>query len=115
MKDIVAVVGNYTDRNGNEKAEFLKIGAIGVSQQGKEYLILDPGVSISGALYKQNLNNQAKGKPAQKSLMCSVFDKNQQQKPVQQHPMNQSMQQIQQTMQQQQQAPVQDMNDDIPF
>jgi len=107
MKDIVAVVGNYTDRNGNEKAEFLKIGAIGVSQQGKEYLILDPGVSISGALYKQNLNNQAKGKPAQKSLMCSVFDKNQQQQAPQQ----------QQRQQQapQQQAPVQDMNDDIPF
>ena len=111
MKDILAVTGNYTDKSGQEKAEFLKVGAIGVSQAGKEYVILDPTVNIAGALFKQNLNNHAQGKSPQKGLMCSVFDRQQSQPQQGQAPQQQAAQATQQP------PPVVDgMDDDsIPF
>lgn len=105
MKDIVAVTGKYM-KGSEEKAEFTKIGAIGVSQSGKEYVILDPSVSLSGVLAKQNALAVQEGNAQRATIMCSVFDKSQNQQPRQQAPQ-------QQAPQMQQQAP--QFDDDIPW
>jgi len=127
MKDILVVVGNYKDREGNQKAEFLKIGALGISQSGKEYIILNPEVNIAGALFKQNLVNHSEGKPVQKNLMCSVFERQQSNNQPQQQNNQQNYQQSnapqqnqQQNYQQPQSQPVaqqqqQPSDDSIPF
>lgn len=106
MKDIVAVTGEYT-KDGQQKAEFTKIGAIGFSQQsGKEFVLLDPSVSLAGVLAKQNALALKRGEEQRANIMCSVFDKSAQQ------------QQPQQGYQQQPQQPQQQggqFNDDIPW
>uniref|UniRef100_UPI003564462B hypothetical protein n=1 Tax=Pseudoalteromonas sp. TaxID=53249 RepID=UPI003564462B len=106
MKDIVAVTGKYMKGN-EEKAEFTKIGAIGVSQSGKEYVILDPSISLSGVLAKQNALAIQEGNAQRATIMCSVFDKGQNQQPQQQPPQMQQQAPQQQPPQMQQQAPQQ--------
>ena len=111
MKDIVAVTGKYMKGN-EEKAEFTKIGAIGFSEQsGKEYVLLDPSVSLSGVLAKQNALALERGEPQRASVMCSVFDKSQNQ---QQAPQQDGYQQ-QQPQQMQQQAPSPEFDSELPF
>jgi hypothetical protein len=80
MKDIVAKTGEYTNREGQTKAEWTKIGVI-LSNDSGEYILLDPSVNLAGVLTKQNMlaveqkkagNDKAKPR---NSVMCSVFDK----------------------------------------
>lgn len=73
-KRIVAVTGEYTNQQGEQKAEFTQIGILGVSQNGKEYILLDPSVSISGVLAKQNALAFKRGEPMRDAVMCSVFE-----------------------------------------
>lgn len=108
MKDIVAVTGKYT-KDGQEKAEFTKIGAIGFNQNtGKEWMILDPSVSLAGVLAKQNALALSRGEEQRATVMCSIFDRSQQQ-PQQ----SQGYQQQAPQMQQQPQGGLN--NDDIPW
>lgn len=76
-KRIVAKTGSYTNKAGEDKNEWQEIGVI-LSNDGGEYVLLDPTVSLSGVLAKQNilaLNNQ---KNQRDNIMCSVFDDSQQ-------------------------------------
>ena len=68
MKDIVCVVREYTKQDGTQGAEFVKVGAMGVSQNGKEFVILEPHVNLAG------LPRGEKG-----GVMCSVIDRQNQQ------------------------------------
>lgn len=81
MKDVVAKTGEY-QRDGETKSEWTKVGVI-LSNDNGEYMLLDPAVNLAGVLTKQNMlaveqkragNDKAK---ARKSVMCSIFDKNQ--------------------------------------
>ena len=48
MKRLSAVVGEYTDKQTNQqKAEWASVGVIGVSAKGKEYMLLNPEVSLA--------------------------------------------------------------------
>jgi len=76
MSDITARVRNYTNQQGEQKGEYVKIGVIGTSNNG-EYVLLDPSVNIAGVLIKQNKMNAEQGKPVSDSVMCSVLDNNQ--------------------------------------
>lgn len=78
-KKIVAVVGEYTNQQGEKKAEFCDIGIINFSQNGKEYCLLDPAVSLSGVLAKQNALAAKRGEEPKNMIMCSVFEKQQNQ------------------------------------
>lgn len=82
-KDIVAKTGEYTNREGEKKSEWTKIGVI-LSNDNGEYILLDPSVNLSGVLQKQNMlaveqrrEGNEKAKPG-KAVMCSVFDRSQQ-------------------------------------
>lgn len=91
MKRIVAKTGTYTNQQGEEKAEWTKIGVIGTSQNG-EYVLLDPAINLSGVLQKQNMmaaekrrNGDENAKPG-KAIMCSIFDDSNQGAAPQQQP-----------------------------
>lgn len=83
-KDIVAKTGEYTNREGETKSEWTKIGVI-LSNQNGEYILLDPSVNLSGVLQKQNMlaveQRKAGNEKARtgKAVMCSVFDREQNQ------------------------------------
>lgn len=73
-KRIIAVTGEYTNQQGEQKAEFTNIGVIGVSPAGKEYVILDPSISIAGVMARQNALAITRGEQQRNNVMCSVFD-----------------------------------------
>jgi len=106
-KDIVASVGKYTNNNGEEKYNNVKVGVI-LEKNGKEFALIDPTVNIAGVLAKQNMLNHAEGKQIRDSVMCSIFDNS-----------NRQPQQSQQGVNQAQQAAApaapDDFNDDLPF
>ncbi len=91
MKRLSAVVGEYTDKqSGQQKAEWANVGVIGVSQKGKEYMLLDPSVSLAGILLKQNVLAANKGEKLSDMVMISIIDEQQQNN---QQPQNNQQQQ----------------------
>ena len=73
-KRLVARIGTYTDKEGNEKGEYTKIGVI-LSNDSGEYALIDPTVNLAGVLMKQrSLNPQKAGD----SVMCGIYDDSQQ-------------------------------------
>jgi len=105
-KRIVIKVGEYQDKEGKNKGEYLKAGVI-LNNDNGEYILLDPSVNLAGALIKQNVMAAKQGKEARDMLMVSIFtDDNQQQAPQQQRQSNAVNEQ----------APTDDdFNDSIPF
>ena len=77
-KRLSAVVGEYT-KDGAQKAEWANIGVIGMGKNGKEYVLLDPTVSLAGILVKQNVLAQKRGEQPSDMVMTSVFEENSQQ------------------------------------
>lgn len=76
-KRLSAVVGEYTKDN-QQKAEWQNIGIIGVGKNGKEYVLLDPSISLSGILVKQNVLAVKRGEQPSDMVMTSVFEENNQ-------------------------------------
>ena len=109
-KSLSAKVGSFTNREGQVKGQYVKIGTVIPNENGS-YVLIDPAVSLAGVLVKQNKMARDEGKPERDMIMCSVFDNNQQSTPRQQQ---QQPQQPQQPTPQQQQVQ-QDMDDGIPF
>jgi hypothetical protein len=68
MKEIVVPNGQYTKKDGTTGTNWIKVGVLGVSSQGKEYVILEPHINLAG------LPRSEKG-----GVMCSVIDKSLQQ------------------------------------
>lgn len=119
-KRIAAKVDEY-QKDGQIKGKYVDIGVI-LNNQNGEYMLLDPSVNLAGVLLKQQALSQKTGKPTSGSVMCSIFD-NQQQQGYQQRPQQAPAQQqgYQQRPPPQQQAPAQqqggfdNFDDDIPF
>ena len=88
-KDIVAKTGEYTNREGEKKSEWTKVGVL-MSNDNGEYILLDPTINLSGVLQKQNMlaveQKKAGNEKARtgKAVMCSVFDRDQNQQGGQQ-------------------------------
>ena len=68
MKKISIANGTYTGQDGTQKTNWVKVGIIGVSQSGKEYVLLDPTVNLA-AFRRED------GKDM---VMCTVYDDSQQ-------------------------------------
>lgn len=101
MKRLSAVVGEYTDKqSGQQRADWANVGVIGVSQKGKEYMLLNPEVSLAGLLVKQNVLAANKGEKLSDMVMISIIDEQAQNN-------NQGQQQGGFANQGQQQAPAQ--------
>ena len=103
-KRLSAVVGEYTDKQTNQqKADWANVGIIGVSQKGKEYMLLDPSVSLAGILLKQNVLAISKGEKLSDMVMISIIEEQQNnQQPQNSHqPVQQNQGGFQQQPQQQ--------------
>jgi len=70
-KRLAAKVGEY-EKNGETKGDYVRLGVI-LSNDNGEYALIDPTVSLSGALAKQNRYNHSKGKKVGDMLMVSIF------------------------------------------
>ena len=73
-KKITARVGSYTNGQGEQKGRFVEIGAIGVGQNGKEYVLISPTVDLGGVLQLQNIEAAKEGKGLSDRIICSFFD-----------------------------------------
>ena len=100
-KRLSAVTGNYTNQQGEQKAEWTNVGVIITGKNGKDYALLDPSVNLAGVLLKQNQIAIKKGEQPSDMVMLSVFDEQQNQQ------QNQGGYQQNNQQQYQQQAPQQ--------
>ena len=73
-KRLSAVVGEYQDKQGQQKAEWTNIGVIGTGKNGKEYVLLDHTVNLAGVLVKQNVLAQKRNETLSDMVMTSVFE-----------------------------------------
>ena len=77
-KSLSCKIGTYTNQQGETKGNYVRLGSLMQGQDGGEFIILDPTVSLAGCLTRQNLLNHKAGKPVRDSLMVSIFDNSQQ-------------------------------------
>ena len=96
MKKIMIANGQYTAQDGQQKTRWVKVGIVGMSQNGKEYVLLDPTVNLAGF-------EREAGKDM---LMASIFE-DQPQNASHNSGQYSAPQNQQQNYQQQQQAPQQ--------
>ena len=68
MKKISIANGTYIGQDGQQKTNWVKVGVIGVSQNGKEYVLLDPTINL--AAFKRE--------DGKDMVMCTVYDDSQQ-------------------------------------
>jgi len=71
-KRISARVGEYTDKEGKVCGEFAQIGVILENDKG-EFVLLDPGVSLSGILARQNHMEWLKGGQVRGNVMAGIY------------------------------------------
>ena len=60
----IAIAGEKYMKDGVEKTSWVNVGVIGMSQNGKEYVLLDPKINLAGF----------DREPGKSMVMCSVFD-----------------------------------------
>ncbi len=68
MRKISIANGTYIGQDGQQKTNWVKVGVIGVSQNGKEYVLLDPTINLAGF----------KREDGKDMVMCTVYDDTQQ-------------------------------------
>lgn len=76
-KRICAKVEEY-QKDGQMKGKYVEIGVI-LNNQNGDYMLIDPSVSLSGVLAKQNAMEFVKGGQIRSNIMCSIFDDSQHQ------------------------------------
>ncbi len=103
MKKLTAKIGEY-QKDGATKGRYANIGVMMPSNDGGEFMLLDPTVSLGGIFALQQAYNATQGKAPSDRIMVSVWEENQQQgqQPQQQQSYQQAPQQ--QAPQQQQQG-----------
>mgnify|MGYP003629576426 CR=1 FL=1 len=73
-KRLSAKVGEYQDKQSNEmKGEYVQIGVM-LSNNNGDFLLLDPTVSLSGVLAKQNALEFKKGGVMRDNVMCGIYE-----------------------------------------
>ena len=90
-KRLKAKTGTYQNREGKECGNYVDIGVI-LSNDNGEYALIDPTVSLSGVLAKQNALAAKLGKPERDMVAASIFTdepRGQQSSPQQQAPQGQ--------------------------
>lgn len=66
-KDLVVKTGTYVDRYGEEKARWRNVGALMVSDEGHEFLLLDRSFNPAGIV----------GSDERESILVNLFDPSQ--------------------------------------
>jgi hypothetical protein len=110
MKKLSVRVGEYKGQDGNMKGRYVNVGVLMTKQDGKEYILLDPSISLAGLMTLQNAEAMKKGEPLRDRIMTGLFEEDQnnqgsqqQQAGYQQHQQGGHQQQSQQQQSHQQQ------------
>ena len=77
MKRLLCKTGEY-QKDGQTKGEYTKLGVMMPGNEGGEFLLLDPTISLAGVLAKQNAFAATQNKPIRDTIMVSVFEEQQQ-------------------------------------
>ena len=84
MRKLSVRVGEYQGQDGQMKGRYVNVGVIMQKQDGKEYVLLDPSISIAGLMALQNAEALKKNEPLRDRVLAGVFeDQPQQQAPQQ--------------------------------
>ena len=67
MKDLSVKTREYTDKEGNKKSNWQKIGVIMESDQGKPFMLIDRWVNLAGL-------PDFSDKPNPSAVMVTMFD-----------------------------------------
>jgi hypothetical protein len=119
MKKLSVRVGEYQGQDGNMKGRYVNVGVLMTKQDGKEYILLDPSISLAGLMTLQNAEAMKKGEPLRDRIMTGLFEEEQNNQGAQQSQQQGGYQQQQQgggqqgyqpTSQQQQQHPQDQQN-----
>jgi hypothetical protein len=100
MKKLSAKIGEY-QKDGQTKGRYSNIGVIQQSNDGGEYVLLDPTISLAGILAAQNALAVSQGKEIRDRVMVGVFEENQDGQQQQQNGYQQQQQPNQGQQQQQ--------------
>jgi hypothetical protein len=92
---LVIKTGEYTNKEGETKGEYVKLGVLMEGSNGP-YILMEPTVDLGGCLTKQNILAHSSGKQVRGNLMVSIFADN----PAQSAP---------------KQSSKPDFDDDLPF
>lgn len=69
-------VDTYDSQHG-PKSKYQDVGVLITQDDGRQYILLEPTVSIAGILAKQNELAAREGKPPRTSVMVGVYDNRQ--------------------------------------
>lgn len=106
MADLMIKTGTYTNKEGEQKNNWVKLGVLKKSENG-HYILVDPSINLAGCLIKQNMiSDQPRA-----NLMVSVFSDNNSQQGGGQQKAQTNQAPVQQPAQSQQDG----RDDDIPF
>ena len=116
MKKLSVRIGEYQGQDGQMKGRYQNIGVLMQKDDGKEYVLLDPSVSIAGLMALQQADAMKKGEPLRDRVLAGVFEDQPQQggyqqQPAQQQSYAQNQAPPQQQYAQQQAMPHQSVND----
>ncbi len=76
-KRITAKIGEYL-KDGKTHGKYVDIGVL-LSNANGEYILLNPTIDLAGVLMRQRILGQKTNKQVGDSVMCSIFDNEQQQ------------------------------------
>lgn len=79
MKKLTAKIGEYTNSQNEVKGRYANLGVMMPSNDGGEFMLLDPTVSLGGIFALQQAYNASQGKQPSDRIMVSVWEENNQQ------------------------------------
>jgi len=83
MKKLAVANGQYQNAQGETKTRWVNVGVIGVSSNGKEYMLIDPTINFAGFAREDGKD----------MVMVGMFEDQQQNAPQQQQSYQQPQQQ----------------------
>jgi len=72
-KKLTAKIGEY-EKEGQTKGRYVNIGVVMQSNDGGEYMLLDPTVSLAGVMAQQNTLAMQKGEQLRDRIMVNVWE-----------------------------------------
>ena len=75
-KKLSAKIGEYS-KDGVTKGRYVNIGVVMQSNDGGEYMLLDPTVSLAGVMQQQNTLAHQKCEQIRDRIMVSIFEEQQ--------------------------------------
>lgn len=112
MRKLSVRVGEYQGQDGQTKGRYVNVGVIMQKPDGKEFVLLDPSISLAGLMTLQNAEAMKKNEPLRDRVLAGVFEEEQQQQPQQGHQQQNGHQQQQPQQGYHQQQPAQQQRGD---